>query len=139
MLIMFIVSVGVAHQALTVNAIAGDIGNGLVGAVVAGMVVITEMNLATRLGSDYAHYPATGDARDGCSGGRVAYSWRGPGLPVPLVAASGSVRCLLRCFWCAAIGYAIIGVLHMRSWLRRRKAWIASHERERLQVLGRSA
>ena len=55
-----------------------------------------------------------------------------------------SCLCLLGAvLWAAfvvpAVGYAIIGVLHIRSWLRRRKAWIADHDRERRQVLGRAA
>ena len=139
MLVMFIISATVAHTALTANAIAADIGNGLVGGVVAAMIIITELNLATQLGSDYAHYPATRNL--GQVFGRVGSHVHGAGRGCLLLLLLPFL--LSAVVWAAfvvpAIGYAVIGVAHIRSRLRRRRAWIANHERERLQVLGRAA
>ena len=135
MLVMFIISVAAAHSTFSVNAIAADIGNGLAGGVVAAVIVITELSLAKQLGSDYANYPATRNLGQAFrrAGSHVHGAGRGCLLLLLLPFLLGAV--LWAAFVVPAVGYAVIGIVHIRSWLRRRKAWTADHEQERVKVL----
>ena len=133
MLVMFIISVKVVHS------LPDDIGSGLAGFVVAGLVFGTEGSLARQLGSEYVYYPPTAGWGRGMqrAGSQVRGGCRGCLLifvlinVVPLIVAAAVAV--------PAAAYAVVGIVQLRSWLRRRKQWLVRHEQERRQILGRTA
>ena len=139
MLVMFIISAAFAHSTLSANAIAADIGNGLAGGLVAAVIATTELSLATQLGTDYPNYPATRNLGQAFRRAGSHVHGVGRGCLLLLLLPLLLTAVIWAAFVVPAVGYAVIGIVHIRSWLRRRKAWTADHERERHQVLGRAA
>lgn len=128
MLVLFVISV--AGQ----RSVVADVASALVGLVVAGGIAISEGSLATRLGSDYANYAPLG--RSGGALRRAGEHIHGAGrgclvLIVGLFALGIAV-------YVPFVVYIVVGIVHWRSWLRRRDSWLADHERARAQVLGPS-
>jgi eukaryotic-like serine/threonine-protein kinase len=133
MLIMFIATVANVHS------VANDIGSGLAGVVVAGLIFATEGNLAQQLGSDYTYYrPTEGWGRRMRRAGSHVHG-AGRGCLFLVVLLFGVPFLIGLAITVPFVVYAIIGVQQLRSWTRRRKAWQVQHEQQRAQILGRVA
>jgi hypothetical protein len=133
MLLMFIAAL------VSVHSVADDIGSGLVGVIVAGLIFATEGNLARQLGSDYTYYrPTEGWGRRMRRAGSHVHG-AGRGCLFLVLLLFGVPFLIGLAISVPFVVYAIIGVQQLRSWTRRRKAWQVQHEQQRAQVLGRVA
>ena len=133
MLVFFIVAVEATHN------LANDIVSGLVGVAVAGLIFVTEGRLARQLGTYYQYYPATAGWGRGLrrAGSHVHGAGRGCLLLIALIFVVPVLIALA--FGFPFVVYALIGVLQLRSWTRRRKAWLTWHEQEHARIRGQAA
>ncbi len=133
MLVMFIVSVAI--EAGSASHVLIELASGLIGVVVAGGVVSTEITLAREMGSDYAYYRPTSGWGQGMqqAGSHIHGAGRGCLFIVLLLIVVPAA------FAAPAVVYIIFGLVHLRSWSRRRKQWLLRHEQEHKEIIGRTA
>jgi len=133
MLLFFIVAAEVTHNVLN------DVVSGLIGVAVAGLIFVTEGRLAQQLGTYYTYYRPTMGWGQGLrrAGSHVHGAGRGCLLLIALLIVVPIVGGLAFTYPFAV--YALMGILHLRSWNRRRKAWLAWHEQEHARILGQSS
>jgi hypothetical protein len=101
--------------------------------LVAFLVVLTELGLAARLGSDYPRFPRLNGQRIRNAGLQVHGAGCGCLTFIGIIVGIGIA------LESPAVIYVIAGILQLRSWLRRRADWKRVHEQERRQILGRAA
>jgi serine/threonine protein kinase len=129
MLVLFIIAAAWTHSTVV------DVLSALAGVAAAGVIAVSEVSLATQLGTDYPGYSPLAGAGGALrqAGGQINGAGRGCLVLIVGFFALGIAVAV------PFVVYIVAGVVHMVFWHRRRSTWLARHEQERAQILGRSS